>query len=81
ARSGGYYDLVRSVGGSTAIVEARTIIDQIAFSYDYPPGSTQPAPGAVHTTTVHTDMTYDAKRSTGTSSRTVTFSGRLRNVS
>lgn len=81
ARAGGYYDLVRTVGGTSEVVEARTIIDQIAFSYDYPPGSTQPAPGAPHATTVHTNMTYDAKRTTGTSSRTVTFSGRLRNVS
>lgn len=76
-----YYDLVRSVGGAAEIVEARTIIEQIAFTYDYTPGATQPAPGAAHTTTVHTNMKYDAKRSTGTSSRTVTFSGRLRNVS
>jgi prepilin-type N-terminal cleavage/methylation domain-containing protein len=83
-RSGGgpvYYDLVRAVGGATEIVQARTIIEQIAFTYDYPPGATQPPPGAAHATTVNTDMRYDAKRNTGTSSRTVTFSGRLRNVS
>jgi Tfp pilus assembly protein PilW len=76
-----YYDLVRSLGTAPSVVEARTIIDQIAFAYDLQPGSTQPAPGASHTTTVNTNMTYDARRNAGTSSRTVTFSARLRNVS
>lgn len=76
-----YFDLVRSVGGASFVVEARTIIDQVAFTYDVVPAATQPAAGAAHTTTVNTNMTYDARRAGGTSSRTVTFTARLRNVS
>ncbi len=79
----GFYDLVRSVGVSTAIVEAHTIINNVAFAYDVLPGTTQPAPGATHTARVDTQMTYDSRNNTGdgTSSRTVLFTARLRNVS
>ena len=77
----GFFDLVRSSGGATAIVEAHTIINNVAFSYDVAPGSTQPAPGATHTARVDTQMTYDSRLNGGTGTRTVLFSARLRNVS
>jgi prepilin-type N-terminal cleavage/methylation domain-containing protein len=78
-----FYDLVRSVGSATAIVEAHTIINILAFTYDVAPGATQPAPGASHAARVDTEMTYDARKASGdgTGQRTVLFSARLRNVS
>ena len=71
------------MGTSTAIVEAHTIINILAFTYDVPPGTTQPAPGASHASRVDTEMTYNARKNSGdgTSSRTVLFTARLRNVS
>ena len=75
----GHYDLVRTVGGMEQI-EAHTIVQQVAFSYDVQPGSTQPAPSAAHTTTVKVDMTYDPLLNNGTGAKTTTFSGRLRNA-
>lgn len=77
--SPGQYDLIRTVNGST-VVEARTIVRNVAFSYDLLPGSTPPAPGATHTTTVNVDMFYDAVTNSGTSTKTVSVTGRLRNV-
>jgi Tfp pilus assembly protein PilW len=76
----GQYNFTRTVNGASQI-EAHTIVQQVAFTYDYPPGATTPAPGAAHTTTVNVNMTYDAVLAGGTKSRTVSFSGRLRNVS
>jgi prepilin-type N-terminal cleavage/methylation domain-containing protein len=79
-----YYDLVRSVGTSTAIVEAHTIISNVAFAYSpVAPGSTQPTPGATTTNQVETLMQYDARKTVGdgTAQRTVHFTARLRNVS
>jgi len=79
-----YFDLVRSVGTSTAIVEAHTIINNVAFTYaQVAPGSTQPAPGAAATNEVRTRMEYDARKASGdgTASRFVRFTARLRNVS
>jgi len=78
--SAGHYDFVRVVDGS-AHVEARTIVEQVAFSYDRLPGAIAPAPGAAHTTTVDVNMTYDPFLPTGSSRRSVSFSARLRNVS
>lgn len=76
----GQFDLVRSVGGA-AQTQARTIVTQVAFSYDLQPQAVAPAPGAAHTTRVDVNMTYDAVTNSGTSDRTVSFTGRLRNVS
>lgn len=75
----GQYDLLRSAGGSDQ-VEARTIVTQVAFSYDRVPGSVAPAPGAAHTTSVTTNMSYDAVLARGTSTKTVSLTARLRNV-
>lgn len=77
----GHYDLMRQTQNGSAIEEAHTIVRQVAFSYDYPPGTTVPTAGSQHTTLVTVAMTYDAMLSTGTTSKTVTFSVRVRNVS
>lgn len=76
----GQYDLVRTVDGDSQ-TQARTIVTQVAFSYDLQPGSTSAAPGATTTKVVNVNMTYDAIQPYGTSNKTVSFTGRLRNVS
>jgi type II secretory pathway pseudopilin PulG len=73
------YDLVR-IQGASEQVEARTIVTQVAFSYDLQPGATAPPPATPHATTVNVNMSYDAVLNSGTTTKTVTFSGRLRNV-
>lgn len=75
------FDLVRTVGVGPGQVQARTIVVQVAFGYDLPPLSVAPAPGAVHTSVVNVDMTYDSNVRSGSASKTVSFTGRLRNVS
>lgn len=75
------FDVARSVGAGASVVQARSIVDRVAFAYDYAPSSTPPAPGAAHTRVVNVDMTYDSNTRSGTSDKTVSFSGRLRNVS
>lgn len=77
----GQFDLVRAAGAVTVVVEARTIVTNIAFNYDLPPLATVPAPGAAHTTRVIVGMGYDAVLNSGTQLKTVSFTGRLRNVS
>lgn len=77
--SPGQYDLIRTVNGSTQ-VEARTIVNNVAFTYDVAPGATAPGPGAVHTTAVNVNMLYDSVTNSGTSTKTVSVTGRLRNV-
>jgi prepilin-type N-terminal cleavage/methylation domain-containing protein len=76
----GQYDLVRRVQSGTTQVQARTIVSNVAFTYDLPPGATEPVPGDPHTTIVNVNMSYDALTNTGTRTRTVTASARLRNV-
>ncbi len=75
------FDLVRTVGAGAGQVQARTIVIQVAFGYDLPPTATAPAPGAAHTTVVNVNMTYDSNTKSGTQNKTVSFTGRLRNVS
>jgi len=75
------FDLVRTVGAGIGIVQARTIVVQVAFGYDLQPLAAAPAPGAAHTSVVNVDMTYDSNLKSGTSDKTVSFTGRLRNVS
>jgi hypothetical protein len=66
-----HFDVARSVQGGAAVVEARTLVSQIAFSYDLaPPNSRQ----------VNVQMTYDALLARGTGLRTANFQDRLRNV-
>lgn len=75
------FDLVRTVGAGTGVVQAQTIVVQVAFGYDLQPLNAAPAPGAAHTSVVNVDMTYDSNLKSGTSNKTVSFTGRLRNVS
>ncbi len=75
----GHYNMLRTVSGSS-ITEARTIVRNVAFTYDVAPGLTQPAPGAVTTRQVSVTMFYDAVNGSGTSVRTLAFSTLLRNV-
>ena len=77
----GQYSLVRAVGGGAGVVQSRTIVTQVAFSYDRQPTAVPPGPSAAHTRTVDIDMTYDAVRGSGASNKTVSFTARLRNVS
>ena len=75
-----HYDFVRAVDGGNQMIEAHTIVEQVAFSYDYPPGATEPAAAAAHTSEVNVNMTYDALLQNGAGSKTTTFSARIRNV-
>jgi hypothetical protein len=74
-----HYNMLRTVAGSS-VNEARTIVRNVAFTYDVAPGASQPGPGAVTTRVVSVSMFYDAVVGSGTSTRTVTFSTLLRNV-
>jgi prepilin-type N-terminal cleavage/methylation domain-containing protein len=78
--NGDQFDMSRVVNG-VGRVQARSIVTQVAFSYDLPPGSTMPAPGAAQTKSVRVQMTYDSMTNTGTSQKAVAFTARLRNVS
>src|SRR4051794_25206218 len=82
SRGTGHYDLVRTVSNGADRVEAQTIVQNVAFSYDYPPGAVAAAPGALHTSLVRVNMFYNAVHdSSAPSTRTVSVSVRLRNVS
>lgn len=76
----GQFDLLRQVGTGPGVVEARTIVVQVAFTYDVQPGPAAPAPGQPHPVVVRVNMTYDANTRSGTTNKTVVFTGRLRNV-
>ena len=71
AGSTGHYDVIRTVQGASQVVEARTLINDIAFVYSPNPPDAQ---------LVTTTMTYDALLGGSAKSRQVTFSTRLRNV-
>jgi len=75
----GHYNMIRTVNGVSA-TEARTIVRNVAFTYDYPPGATQPMPGQLTTRQVAVSMFYDAVNGSGSSVRQVTWSTLLRNV-
>jgi hypothetical protein len=64
-------DVLRTVQGKTDIVEARTLVSNIAFGYSPSPPDTE---------VVTTSMQYDANIGTGTATRKITFATRLRNV-
>ena len=82
---GVHYDMVRVVAGTTQ-VEARTIVENVAFKYPNGtggysvPSAVQPAPGMPTNRVVEVKMTYDAVSEGGTGKRTVAFTGLLRNV-
>lgn len=70
-----HYEVVRTVGGISH-VEATSLIVQVAFAYDKQPTNNSTSP----TQTVTTTMTYDSLVGTGTGSRNLSFTARLRNV-
>ena len=89
----GHHDMVRSVGGGTPQVMARTIVSDVAFNYkhgdtDIVPGPNQPLPGEVAAHLVEVSMDYNAvvafnesnEDEYGSDNRTVRFDTRLRNV-
>jgi prepilin-type N-terminal cleavage/methylation domain-containing protein len=67
----GHYDILRTSNGTTTVVEARSLVSQIAFTYNV---------AAPNTTTVSTEVTYDAYVGNGSGTRTLYFVDRLRNV-
>ena len=71
ATSLGHFDILRIAGGTTTVVEARSLVSQIAFTYNVP---------APNTTVVTTEVSYDAYVGTGSAPRTLYFVDRLRNV-
>ncbi len=73
-----HFKVIREVGSGTSTVEATSLVVKFAFSYDVQPTD---AYTSTPTRIVNTGMTYDALYGTGTASRTLTFSTRLRNVS
>ncbi|MFC6238357.1 PilW family protein [Longivirga aurantiaca] len=66
-----HYDVIRKVGSATQVIEARSLVSQIAFTYDLTPPNTQ---------VVQTLVTYDSIVGRGASARTLYFAERLRNV-
>ena len=66
-----HYDVIRKVGTATQVIEARSLVSQIAFTYDLTPPNTQ---------VVQTLVTYDSIVGRGASARTLYFAERLRNV-
>jgi Tfp pilus assembly protein PilW len=75
----GHYNMIRTVNG-TSTTMARTIVQNVAFAYDVPPGAGQPGPGVVATKQVTVSIFYDAVVGRGTSTRQATFTTLLRNV-
>jgi prepilin-type N-terminal cleavage/methylation domain-containing protein len=75
-----HFNMIRSSATGTTAVEARTIVSNVAFTYDYPPGAVAPGATALHTKVVNVDITYDAVVGQSTGQRSITFSERLRNV-
>ena len=67
----GHYDVIRTTGSIATVVEARSLVSQIAFTYDVPAPKTQ---------VVQTEVSYDAFIGVGSSQRTLYFVDRLRNV-
>lgn len=72
---GVHYQVTRTVNGATSVV-ARSLIVQVAFSYDQQPTSASTSP----TRTVTTAMTYDTLVGSGTGARQLNFTERVRNV-
>jgi type II secretory pathway pseudopilin PulG len=68
---GVHYDVLRVEGGALEVVEARSVVSQLAFTYDVP---------APDTRLVETTLDYDSFVETGTVTRTLYFAERLRNV-
>ena len=77
----GHFDVVRTQGSGGAS-QATTLVDDIAFRYDFlPDGTTLSVDQAKAVRLVTVSMRYDALIAQAAGERTVTFSSRLRNVS
>jgi type II secretory pathway pseudopilin PulG len=89
--SNGHYDVHRIVGSlatpSSNVIEGRTLVSNVAFSYTpydnatdkcpvLPSSTNVPAP----TSTVSTSIKYNARTASGGSDKTIDFTNRLRNV-
>jgi prepilin-type N-terminal cleavage/methylation domain-containing protein len=66
-----HFDVIRKQGAATEVVEARSLVSEIAFEYDVPAPATQ---------VVATTLNYDAFAGTGAAKRTLYFAERLRNA-
>jgi prepilin-type N-terminal cleavage/methylation domain-containing protein len=80
--AGGHYNLVRGAGGSVVtVVEARTLVSNLAFSYCKADATCVTAPTSpTGIELVKTDMTYDSLVATAAGARHVVVEGRMRNV-
>ncbi len=68
---GVHYDVIRKVGSIETVVQARSLVSLIAFTYDV---------AAPNTKVVTAEVTYDAYVGVGSATRTLYFVERLRNV-
>jgi prepilin-type N-terminal cleavage/methylation domain-containing protein len=68
---GEHFDVIRREGTTEQIIEARSLVSQIAFTYDV---------AAPETTLVQAEVTYDAFVGVGAQERTLYFVERLRNA-
>jgi type II secretory pathway pseudopilin PulG len=83
------YNTLRSTAGGTVQVQARTLVNNLAFCYLSAPeesgGTCLPTPLSVAdaetVSLIKVDLQYDAVGGSGTGTRFVTFSERIRNVS
>jgi prepilin-type N-terminal cleavage/methylation domain-containing protein len=66
-----HFDVIRKQGAETEVIEARSLVSEIAFEYDLPAPATQ---------VVATTLNYDAFAGTGAAQRTLYFAERLRNA-
>ena len=79
------YNTLRSTAGGTAVVQARTLVSDLAFCYQSEPeapcfATPLSAADAEETRLVTVDLEYDSLVSSGGDQRTTSFSERIRNV-
>lgn len=77
----GHYNLVRSVKSGGSVIEARTLVSDVAFTYFRPNGTSTQNPDTTWTDIddVQASMTYDPTLKLGVGLHTVVFEARLRN--
>lgn len=67
----GHYNVLRTVQGGTTTIVARSLVSQIAFTYDATPPATK---------VVKVSLTYDSVIGASATTRRLDFRARLRNV-
>ena len=82
----GQFNTIRSTAGGDQVVQARTLVSDIAFCYQSDPTSAcfatpLSATDAENTRLITVSLEYDSKVGLGTESRSTSFSERIRNVS